>query len=429
MSEDILHFIWKFRLYNGHRMHTVSGQGLSIHEVGLHNQDAGPDFLNAKIRIGDTEWVGNVELHIRSSDWTLHKHQLDKAYNSVILHVVYEHDKAVPREDGSAPETLELKPILHDYTLSRYREMMSDMYWIPCEKLLHEVPEYQVRSWLSRLIIDRMETKVAAVYELLGQQKGDWEAVCHLWLARSFGTNINAAAFEQLARIVPLSLIGKHRHEPKMVTALFFGQAGFLAELVSDDPYAIELREAYGYLQKLHALRPMDASVWKFLRMRPANFPTIRIAQYAALVSKVNSLFSKMLDADEPKEIKRILETLPVDPYWETHYRFGEPSATRSPQLGEEAKDTIIINAVAVILFAYGRYIDKEVYIYRSIALLESLKPEKNGVIRRFAGLGVPVSNASDTQSLLQMKRFYCDRKKCLACSLGLHIIKQKPSI
>src|SRR5690606_3140102 len=230
LSEDILHFIWKYRLFTAQDLRTETGKPIRVLHVGTHNHDAGPDFLAARMVIDEVEWGGNVEIHMRTSDWARHRHHKDEAYNNVILHVVYEHDKAVDREDGTPLETLELKPRISATVLPRYRELMSGMWWIPCEKLIHKVPSFHLSQWLSRLLMERFEYKISAIYTLLDQQRGSWEETCYIWMARSFGFKVNADAFEQLARSLPLSVIGKHRTNPLAVEALFFGQAGMLEE-------------------------------------------------------------------------------------------------------------------------------------------------------------------------------------------------------
>ncbi|WP_257670610.1 DUF2851 family protein [Parapedobacter tibetensis] len=424
MPEDILHFIWKYRLYHTHDLQTISGKTLSVLYAGVHNDNAGADFLDARIHIGNTEWVGNVEIHVQSSDWNAHRHHHDKAYNNVILHVVYEYDKAISREDGTLPETLELKPLIPVHILPKYREMMSGMYWIPCEKLIHTVPSFQLSQWLSRLLVERFEHRVSAVYELLAQQRGSWEDTCYIWMARSFGFKVNAQAFELLTRVLPQSIVAKHKHRALAVEALFFGQAGMLEDRVFKDDYPQKLQQEYNYLRTLHSLSPMDASAWKFMRTRPSNFPSIRIAQFAALCLKSSHLFSAILDTKEIGGLQSLYEELPVNPYWKEHYQFDTPSSLHGCQFGSRSIDTILINSVAVILFAYGKYIGKEMYIYRAIALLESLKAEDNAVLRRFLALGIQARQAAESQALLQMKAFYCDKKKCLNCSVGLQLIK-----
>ncbi|WP_449047263.1 DUF2851 family protein [Parapedobacter sp.] len=424
MSEDLLHFIWKYRLFTTQDLHTESGKTIQIFHVGNHNHDAGPDFLAARMVIDGIEWGGNVEIHLRASDWDRHRHQQDEAYNNVILHVVYEDDKDVYRADGSPPETLELKPRISAAILPRYRELMSGMWWIPCEKMIHRVPSFHLSQWLSRLLMERFEYKISAIYALLEQQRGSWEDTCYIWMARSFGFKVNADAFEQLARSLPLSVIGKHKDNPLAVEALFFGQAGMLEGEVFEDAYPQALQREYAHLRRLHSLQPMGGATWRFMRTRPGNFPTVRIAQFAALCLRSTQLFSIIANTKDIGSLETFFDELPLNHYWLGHYRFDSSSSSGGNQLGERSVDILLINAVAGIIFAYGKYIGKETYIYRAIALLEALKAEDNTVVRRFSALGIKAEQAAESQALLQMKAFYCDKKKCLDCGIGLQLIK-----
>ncbi|MFC3196246.1 DUF2851 family protein [Parapedobacter deserti] len=424
LSEDILHFIWKYRLYHHQHLCTVSGKSLTVLETGVHNRNAGADFLSARMRIGDMEWSGNVEIHVHASDWYAHKHQRDNAYNNVVLHVVYENDRSVNRADGTVLECLELKPLIPTPILHKYRELMSGMYWIPCEKLISTVSSLHLTQWLTRLLVERFERKVAAFYEVLNQQQGNWEETCYIWIARYFGSNVNAQAFDQLARSLPSRILAKHKDRPLAIEALFFGQAGFLENTAFEEEYPRRLQEEYHYLRKLHSLMPMDASVWKFMRVRPGNFPSIRIAQFAALCARAEHLFSAIVQTECTDELKALFEALPVNPYWLRHYRFDAASPLHSCQLGVQFIDMLLINVIAGILFAYGKYIGKEMYIYRAVRLLENLKAESNAIIKRFSKLGVGVKQASESQALLQMKAYYCDKKKCLDCGVGVQLIK-----
>ncbi len=374
--------------------------------------------------IDEVAWSGNVEIHIRASDWERHRHHADKAYNSVILHVVYEYDKPAYREDGTPLETLELRPRIPATILPRYRELMSGMWWIPCEKLIHSVPPFHLSQWLSRLLMERFEYKISAIYGVLDQQRGSWEDTCYIWMARSFGFKVNADAFEQLARSLPPSVIAKHKHRPLSVEALFFGQAGMLEDTLFADGYPQDLQREYAHLRRLHSLQPMGAASWRFMRTRPGNFPTVRIAQFAALCLRSTQLFAAITDTKEIGSLKAFFDDLPVNPYWLEHYRFDTPPASGGNQLGARSIDALLINAVAGIIFAYGKYMGKEMYIYRAIALLEDLKAEDNAVLKRFSALGVRAAQAAESQALLQMKTFYCDKRKCLDCGVGLQLIK-----
>ena len=424
LSEDILHFVWKYRLFTTQNLCTQSGKSIRIVHAGTHNHDAGPDFLAARMVIGGVEWGGNVEIHIRASDWSRHRHHQDKAYNSVILHVVYEHDKPAYREEGTLLETLALKPRISASILPRYRELMSGMRWIPCEKLIHNVPPFHLSQWLSRLLMERFEHRISAIYALLHEQRGSWEDTCYIWMARSFGFKVNSDAFEQLARSLPQSVIGKHKNNILAVEALFFGQAGMLENEVFEDAYPQALQREYAHLRRLHSLQSMDAATWRFMRTRPGNFPTVRIAQFAALCLRSTQLFAAITGTKEIRSLNVFFDDLPINSYWLKHYRFDTPSSPQGNQLGGRSVDILLINAVAGIIFAYGKYMGKETYIYRAISLLEALKAEDNAVLSRFSALGVKAAQAAESQALLQMKTFYCDKKKCLDCGVGLQVIK-----
>ncbi len=424
LSEDILHFVWKYQLFTTQDLRTQSSKPIRVIQVGNHNHHAGPDFMAARMVIEGVEWGGNVEVHVRASDWERHRHHRDNAYNNVVLHVVYEYDKPVYRADGTLLETLELKPRISSTVLPRYRELMSGMWWIPCEKLIHKVPSFHLSQWLSRLLMERFEHKISVIYETLDQQRGSWEDTCYIWMARSFGFKVNSQAFEQLARSLPQSVIAKHKHNRLAVEALFFGQAGMLEDRVFKDAYPQALQREYAHLRRLHSLQPMDAAIWRFMRTRPGNFPTVRIGQFAALCLRSTQLFATITGTTEIRSLKALFDELPINHYWQKHYRFDEPSAIRGNQLGERSIDALLINVVAGIMFAYGKYIGKETYIYRAIALLEELKAEDNAVLGRFSALGVNAAHAAESQALLQMKAFYCDKKKCLDCGVGLQLIK-----
>ena len=423
-SEDILHFVWKYGLFSRQTLRTQSGKHVHIIQTGVHNRDAGPDFLAARLVLDDMEWGGNIEIHVRSSDWERHRHHCDKAYNNVVLHVVYEYDKPAYREDGTLLESLELKSRMPVHILPKYRELMSGMWWIPCENQIRRVSTFHVSQWLSRILMERFEYRIAAMNRLLELQRGSWEETCYIWLARSFGFKVNSDAFEQLARSLPQSIIAKHKDRPLAVEALFFGQAGMLEGGPFEDDYPQALQREYAYLRQLHSLRPLDTAGWRFMRTRPGNFPTMRIAQFAAFCQRSKKLFATITETAEIKTLKSIFDDLPVNAYWQTHYRFDKPSPKHGVQLGDKAVDTLLINAVAGIIFAYGKYIGKETYIYRAMALLETLKAENNTVVRRFEALGIKATQAAESQALLQLKAFYCDKKRCLDCGVGLQLIK-----
>ena len=422
MNESLLHFIWKFRLFDQNNLKDTSGETIELINQGMHNTHAGADFQNAKIRISKTLWAGNVEIHINSSDWQLHKHHKDPAYNNVILHVVYEQKgPSAVRENGESIPTLELKHRIRPSLLSRYEELSRRADWIPCTRFFKEADEFKTRSFLDRLMVERLESKVGQVNALLTASENDWENVMFQMIARYMGASINKDAFYILAKSLPVKIWAKYQHDALQTEALVFGQAGFLSETWSDE-YPGLLRKEYNYLKRLHQLQPMDKHVWKFLRLRPSNFPTLRLAQLAALMCKEIKLLSQILEAKDAKAIHRFFDVEPSD-YWLTHYQFDKPSGKTDDHLGASMKDILLINAVAPVLFAYGKYKANEDYCDRAIQLLETCKPESNSIIKGWEKLGLKPASAFESQYLLQLKNEYCDKFRCLECSIGHRIL------
>lgn len=426
-SEDLLQFIWKHRLFMQQNLQTASGKILRIHTTGKHNTHSGPDFEAANLSIGDVDWFGNIEIHLSTSDWEVHQHQHDKAYNNVILHVVYEHDRDIKREDGTVPETLVLKPLIKENTLSKYKEMMGNMHWIPCERLISRVDPFYVDHWLSGVVIERLIEKSRFVLQLLDQYQGNWEEVCYIVAARSFGFKTNSDAFEMLARSLPQSLIAKNKGNKITIEALLFGQSGLLDGFETDENYPLLLRKEYDHFKRAYSLKRMDAHNWRFLRMRPAGFPSMRIAQFAALCYKSSHLFAKIIETEDVTLHFELLSELAVSEFWKTHYHFkSKTERPHSNQLGKQAINSIVLNTIAVMLFTYGRFIGNEIYVDRAVKLLESLPSEQNSIVKQFDALGVKCENAVHSQALIHLKTIYCDQKRCLDCEVGLQIIKNE---
>lgn len=423
MNEQLLRFIWKFRLYENALLETTLGEKVEVIHTGTYHTDGGPDFQNARIKIGSTLWAGNVELHVNASDWFLHSHQNDAAYDNVILHVVYE-QKGEPakRQNGEPIPVLELKPLIKPGTLSRYHQLEKQQKVIPCADFFPQVSTQLNTAFRTRLMVERLEEKVTRVNALLNENTGNWEQVIFSLVARYFGGGVNRDPFEQLAKLVPIKLWAKYVHEPLQVEALLFGQAGLLDERTEDE-YPNQLRKEFLYLKRLHNLEPMPKHVWKLLRMRPANFPTIRLAQLAALLCKETHIFSSILHAADVKSIHRFFD-VDVSPYWKTHYLFDKASNKVKSHIGTSTKNILLINAVAPVLFAYGKYKSEEIYCERALQLLEDCTAETNKIITDWKNLGVSTSHAFDTQALLQLRTAYCNRFRCLECNIGLHILK-----
>ena len=417
MNEAFLQFIWKMKLFTTTGIYTTEGEPVTIIHNGEHNTHSGPDFTNARIKIGDTTWAGNVELHIRSSEWNEHKHSSDRAYDNVILHVVYVHD-----DKKSVMPTLELNNLIDNDLIQHYKLMMQTAAWIPCEKSIHQVEEIVIKQQLNRLLSERMKQKALHVENRLLVNNNDWEATCYQLIARSFGTNINADPFEGVARSLPYKTILKHLNQPKQIEALLFGQAGFL-EGSFREIYPHQLQAEYKFLKtkyQLQGIRPLE---WKFLRMRPANFPTIRMSQLAAFLATHDRIFSHIIHAPDSNTIKQLFRA-EASPYWKEHYHFKKAAAVKSATLGKDTINLILINTIAPLLFLYGKKMGDEQFCIKAVDLLEHLEPENNTITRQWANLGLTAKHAGDSQALLELKKQYCSNKRCLECSVGYRILK-----
>ncbi len=425
--EALLHYIWKFRLFEHQDLQTTEGEYLQIEQPGLHNrQDAGPDFSQARIRIGNTLWAGQVEIHKLSSDWERHHHQQDIAYDNVILHVVYEYDRPVRRKDGSEIPCLELKNRIDEGLLLRSEELLQSPEQVPCSAHLTDIPELAMRMWLERLVVERLEAKTEAVFRELEHTKNHWESAFYVFLARNFGTPVNAEPFEQLARSLPLSVLAKQKDKLLQIEALLFGQAGFLEGITAEETeeYPRLLRREYDFLRNKYNLQPIAAAAWKFGRMRPAAFPTVRLALFAQLVYQSTHLFSKFLETESLSGLRQFFE-LKVSNYWLEHYRFGEKSEKRGQKsLGKNSFENIVINTLVPFLFVYGKAQGDENYCERALLWLEQLAAEENIIIKMWREIGVKAENALHSQALLHLKKQYCDQKHCLDCAIGNKILR-----
>lgn len=422
--EELLHFVWQFRLYGAEPLQTTTGEIIQVIQLGTLNKNAGPDFSNAKLVIGDTTWVGNVEIHLKSSDWLLHQHQLDNAYENVILHVVYDDDTKIYRKDGTLLPALVLKNRFPASLANNYEALITAANNFPCEKQIHEIDDFLIKGFLSRVLVERLEDKSAEVYEKLKELKNDWDEAFYHFMARNFGFKVNAVPMEMLARSLPQQLFAKHKDQPLQIEALIFGQAGFLDQKFKDE-YPKQLQAEYRFLQKKYGLQPIEVSLWKFMRMRPQNFPTLRLAQFAALIINSNHLFSKVLALRDYRNSQQLFEALPVNPYWQNHYHFNKTAENVGLQLGKGSIDNILINTLSLFLFAFGKAMDQHNYITRCFYILENLPAENNAVVKQYIDAGVRIKDAYQTQALLQLKKTYCNEKKCLNCGIGIKILRQ----
>ncbi len=423
-TEDFLHFVWQFRLYDQPELLTTAGEIVRVLNGGFPHKDAGPDFANAKLLIGGTTWAGNVEIHIKSSDWKLHQHQVDEAYDNVILHVVYEDDEPVYRTDGTLLPTIILNGKIAEAVFEKYQDLIHSGHHFPCEPQIKEVDGFVVDGFLSLVLVERLAQKSEEVFVRLEELNGNWDETFYHFMAKNFGFKVNALPMQMLAQSLPQQLFAKHKDDPMQIEALIFGQAGFLNQVFVDD-YPKRLKTEYAFLQQKYQLKPIELSIWKFLRMRPQNFPTLRLAQFSALIVASNHLFSKILAVKDVKELRRLFEELPVNPFWEKHYHFNKAADKVSLQLGKSSIDNILINTVSLFLFAYGKYTDQHNYQTRGFYLLECMAAENNVIVKQYIDAGVSIKSAYQSQAVLQLRKYYCNEKRCLNCGIGLKILKR----
>lgn len=416
MTERLLQFIWQFQYFNNGELRTTAGEELQIIFPGTYNTDQGPDFSGAKIRIGKTIWAGHVELHLRASDWNKHNHQNDKNYNNVILHVVWENDFP----NYNIP-VLSLENRIATTLLQRYEQLMTAKGFIPCENGISSVKPIILQSWTERLLAERLTRRSALVKSFLDQNNQHWEETFWWLLARNFGTRINADAFEAMARSIPISILAKHKNQIHQIEALLMGQANLLEEKFNE-AYPEMLRREYEFYKNKYKIKKHNYSTY-FLRMRPGNFPTIRLAQLAMLIHQSEHLFSKIKETNSVKDVKKRLDVTAND-YWHYHYRFNDPSSFKKKNLGAAMVDNILINTVCTVLFAYGHFQNEQKYKDRAINWLEEITSESNSITKGFQALGIANKNAHDSQALIELKNEYCNKKRCLECAIGNALLK-----
>jgi len=419
MKESILHYVWQNKLFTAHDLQTTDGEKLEVVDVGRINTDAGPDFFNAKIRIGETLWAGNVEIHTNSTDWYKHNHHSDRVYDSVILHVVLHADAEVYREDGDRIPQLALKyPGQIDIN---YEQLFSDLKWIPCSDKINSVPSIFIQSWKSALLTERLEQKMNAIELLLKDNNQHWEEAFYITLARNFGFGTNSQAFESLAKSISIAVLSKHKDNIIQLEALLFGQSGLLTSEKQDD-YSRNLKKEYEFLKTKYGLTPIDGSQWKLLRLRPENFPYVRIAQFAGLIHTSTKLFSKIVEHPEIESLQKLFDCEPSN-YWKSSYLFSNVSTLHIKKLGIQSINGIIINTVIPFLFCYASHKNNEDLRDKSIRLLEEIPAEHNSIINGWHKLGMMCESAFDSQALLQLKKVYCEQRNCLRCRIGLKVL------
>jgi len=424
MQEAFLHYIWQYQYFDKKDLKTTQGDEVQVIRPGLLNTNAGPDFGNAKAKIGEMSWAGSVEVHVRSSEWRMHHHDADRAYDSVILHVVWEDDKPVAREDGTVLPTIELRDRIGEELILQYRQLLNSGFSIPCLHFLPGVPEVIRNNMLDRTMVERLEAKSSEVHALLKMNNGDWEETLYQLMAKNFGFKVNAEPFFMLARNLPYKFLLKHIDKPVQVEAMLFGTAGFLAEKTRFD-YHCELRREYALLSAKYQLHRSQLNVtqWKFLRLRPANFPTLRLAQFASLIIHRRTMFSQIVDTTDVDLITTFL-SVPQSEFWTTHYSFKKRVREHVSAMGEASTGNIVINTVAPFLAAYGQHKGEEIFMHRAEHLLRQVRAEDNTITRNWAEAGWDVRNAFDSQALIQLFNSYCIPRQCLNCSIGAALLK-----
>lgn len=423
-NELLFQFIWQYALFQSPELTTVAGESLIVQFPGKKNTNAGPDFEEAKIRIGNTILVGNVELHLKTSDWFRHGHQSNKAYDNIILHVVMEND--MPLDKNSHIPLLELGPHIPGHIIKNYEVLQYTLQSIPCASHLPKVNSLTKDAWLTRLLAERWEMKFADWDALLQQNAGDWRVLLYWRLAANFGFKTNAVPFLLLAQSLPVNILGRHHHNLFQIEALFFGQAGMLEQDFADE-YPFKLKQEYHYLQKKYKLEPIAAQLWKFMRMRPANFPTVRLAQFAALVHQSLHLFTQIISTSSLAELQQLFEVTASD-YWDNHFRFDEEQkGNAAKNLGAESVQNIIINTIAPIRYMFSSRSGIGDHCETSMQLLEKLSPEKNKILNEWVTANWLPENAAQSQALIQLFNHYCIAKKCLNCSIGHSIVRLRP--
>jgi hypothetical protein len=418
MQEDFLHYVWKYQKIEGSSLKTTQYEDLEIIQVGQHNDNSGPDFFNAQLKIGSQLWAGNVEIHVKSSDWFVHNHELDSAYDNVILHVVYEHDTDIFRKDNTAIPTLELKHIIKQEVMFNYEKLFSKKKkWINCENDLHLINDFTYQNWIERLFIERLERKSELINDLLQKSKHDWEAVLFQLLAKNFGLNINGDAFFSMAQSIDFSVVRKSQSKLELLEALFFGQSGLLENEI-ENAYHIQLKNDFKFLSQKFALKQSLSLPMHFFRLRPSNFPTIRISQFAALYHKELNLFSKTIEVNSLKDYYKLFKVCASD-FWNSHYTFEKTSKTTTKCLTKPFIDLILINTILPIKFLYEKQRGNEHINENILKLASSITSESNSIVNAFNELKKVSHSALTSQALLQLKSNYCDKNKCLQCAIG----------
>ena len=426
MREDILHFIWKYRKFPNENLVTANGDLISVESIGVHNMLAGPDFFDARLKIDNQAWAGNVEIHVNSSDWYAHNHEQDKNYDNVILHVVWEDDVSIFRKDGSLIPTLELKNYVGQDLLEAYRKLFKQKheFFINCGKDINTVSPFLWENWLERLYLERLEQKSDVILGLLKLFKNDWEKVLFVLLLKNFGSKINGDSFFQLAKNLDFSIIRKLQGNPLQMESLMLGQAKLLESDEIVDSYYLKLRKEYAFLKLKYSLEDFSTGAPAFFKLRPSNFPTIRLSQISTLYAASSNLFHQLIEAENPNYHQ--IFKVRINPYWDDHYTFGKQSKKSSKSISKNFVDLILINTILPLKFCYLKYKGLEVGEFFLETIREIVK-EKNSIIQNYENLGITINSAKDSQAILQLYGNYCSKKKCLQCAVGSELLNLKP--
>lgn len=422
MTEDYLHYLWKLLKFNTISLKTTEEESLRILNQGRLNDNAGPDFLEAKVEIDGTKWFGSVEIHIQSSDWRRHQHQTDPAYNNVMLHVVYEHDEKIYNQSGDTIPTLELKGLIDHQAYFQYEQFLQSQLARPCSNLINRVPSFMVINTLDQMLVERLVRKSDDIQRMLIENNSDWEQTFHQLVFKYLGMGVNGEAMLELSRRVPYLLLQKYASDLSQAEALLFGQAGWLSKPISDD-YFSALRSEYLFLKQKNNLSAMRAENWKFSRMRPPNFPTLRVAQIAAIYNTYQGLFGIVRDKLSLRHLQDIFSIQPSE-FWQHHYSFQSEAKRHKGNLGKMALKNLVINVIAPFAFYYGRHTKDRSYEEYAMILLESLPAEQNKIVQSFEEMQLSAINAKDSQSLLQLNNEYCAKKKCVTCKIGVYLLQ-----
>ena len=425
MTEAFLQYVWRHGLLNG-PLSTYEGKRIEVRSVGVQNSNAGPDFENAQITIDGIRWAGSVEIHVKASDWNLHNHTSDPAYNNVILHVVYDYDCDVFTASGVKVQVLELRRYIPIELWGKYDTLMNAPVngRVACADKLGAVGHFDWSALMERMVVERLERKSRMVSQMLEDSKGSWETVFYWLTAHYFGGSANAFPFELLAKSTPLTLVARYKDDRDRIEALLMGQAGLLEEDF-EDSYPQRLKSDYQIIRRGYSLTPISFHLWRFFRMRPSSFPTVRISQFASFLSTSKNLFSKLLETERVEDLTAYFDATAA-PYWNDHYQFDKPSEHQKKNVGKMLEQTLIINAWVPLLFVYGKHHDREDLCDRAVGLLRGLKPESNNIIRIWKACGVEVRDAADSQALIQLYNLYCQQHRCLDCRIGYLFMKNK---